>query len=55
MTPIPNLKDDLRTTAELVALALTEVDDEIAGNAVGLTCFRSPDWRNGENLTTMRT
>lgn len=34
MTPNSNPNDDQRTTAELVAVALTETDEEIACDAV---------------------
>jgi hypothetical protein len=42
MTPNSNPKDDQRTTAELVAVALTETDEEIAWDAV-----RALHWRGG--------
>ena len=42
MTPNSNPNDDQRTTAELVAVALTETDEEIAWDAV-----RALHWRGG--------
>ena len=42
MTPNSNPKDDPRTTPELVAVALTETDEEIAWDAV-----RALHWRGG--------
>ena len=42
MTPISNPKDDRRTTAELVAVALTESNEELAWDAV-----RALHWRGG--------
>ncbi len=45
MTPTSSPKNDPRTTAELVAIALTETDAEIAGDAV-----RSLHWRGGQEV-----
>lgn len=42
MTPASNPNDDPRTTAELVSVALTETDEEIAWDAV-----RALHWRGG--------